>query len=77
LLHFLDDKGKKKRFSFKKNDKRKKPDIYSYRVCYLFLIFKFILIYLLHILFVLKIEGNYKKRKNQPKRAKMNLFLYI
>jgi len=35
----------------------------------LFLIFKFIFIYLLRLLFVLKIEGIFGKRKSQPKRA--------
>jgi len=35
------------------------------------LLFKFILIYLLHVhmLFLLKIEGNFGKRKSQSKRA--------
>jgi len=36
----------------------------TYLVCYIFLIFKFLVIYLLHVLFVLKIKGIY-------------LFLYI
>jgi len=47
LLHFL-------------NDKRKKLYIC---VCYTFiLIFKFIHIYFLHVLFVLKIKGSFEKK---------------
>jgi len=42
--------------------------MYSYRVCYIFLIFKFILIYLLHVLFVLKIENIFGKKKSAQKR---------
>jgi len=34
-----------------------------------FLIFKFILIYLLHVLFVLKIKGIFEKRKSQPNKT--------
>ena len=55
LLHFLKDKGRRKNWTY----------IYSYRVCYTFiLIFKFIFIYLLYVLFVLKIEGNFRKRNS-------------
>jgi len=42
-----------------------------------FLIFKYILIYLLHLLFILKIEGIFRKRKCQPKTAEGSYFLYI
>jgi len=52
--------------------------INSYRVCYTFiLIFEFTIIYLLYVLFVLKLEGNFGKRKSQPKRVKTCYFLYI
>ena len=50
--------------------------IYSNRVCYILLIFKFILIYLLHVLFILKIEGIFGRKKSQPKRAENGCFLY-
>ena len=40
------------------------------------LIFKFILIYLLHVLFVLKIEV-FLERKIQPKSAERGSFLFI
>ena len=51
---------------------------YSYRVCYTFiLIFKFPLIYLLDVLFVPKVKGNFGKRKGQLKRAERGCFLYI
>ena len=40
---------------------------YSYRVCYIFLIFKFILIYLLNMLFELKIEGIFEKKNSTQK----------
>jgi len=39
------------------------------------LIFKFILINLLHVLFILKIEGVFGKRKIQLKRTEMSYFL--
>jgi len=39
-----------------------------------FLIFKFILIYLLHVLFVLKNEGIFGKRKSQLKKVEMVIF---
>jgi len=39
------------------------------------LIFEFILIYLLYVLFVLKLEINFGKRKN-PKKVKRGYFLY-
>ena len=49
---------------------KKKSNIYIFISCLLhFLIFKFILIYLLHVLFVLKIEGIFGKRKSQSERA--------
>jgi len=41
------------------------------------LIFEFILVYLLYVLFVLKVEGNFKKRKSQLQRVKTCYFLYI
>jgi len=41
------------------------------------LIFKFILIYLLHALFVLKIKGIFERKKIQPKIAERDCFLYI
>jgi len=42
-----------------------------------FLIFKFIFIYLLHMLFVLKIEGIFKRKKSQSKRTERCYFIYI
>ena len=39
-----------------------------------FLICKFILIYLLHVLFVLKIECIFGKRKSSPKKLKGVIF---
>jgi len=56
----------------------KKQKIYIHIVFVTFvLIFKFILIYLLHVLFVLKIEV-FLERKIQPKSAeKVVFFLYI
>jgi len=42
-----------------------------------FLIFKFVLIYLLHVLFLLKIDGIFGKRKSQLKGAERDYFLYI
>ena len=48
-------------------EKKNQTYIYLYRVCYIFSIFKFILIYLLHLLFVLKIKGIFEKRKTSPK----------
>jgi len=55
LLHFLNDKGKK-------------SDIYIHIVFVAFiLIFKFILIYLLHVLFALKIEGIFGKKNSAQK----------
>jgi len=41
------------------------------------LIFKFILIYLLNELFVLKIEDIFGKGKSQPKSVESGSFLYI
>jgi len=41
--------------------------MYSYYVCYIFLIFKFILIYLLHVLFELKNEDIFEKKKPTQK----------
>ena len=41
------------------------------------LIFKFTFIYLLYVLFVLKVEGNFGKKKSQLKRAKTYYFLYM
>jgi len=55
LLHFLNDKEKKIRH------------IYSYRFCYIFLLFKFILIYLLNVLLVLKIKGIFEKKNPTQK----------
>jgi len=43
----------------------------------IFLIFKFNLIYLLHVLFVFKIEGIFEKRKSQPKKAERGCFIYL
>ena len=42
-----------------------------------FLIFKLTLIYLFHILFVLKIKGMFGKRKSQFKRTERGYFLYM
>jgi len=51
--------------------------IYSYRVCYTFiLIFEFTLICLLYVV-VLKVKANFGKRKSQLKIAKTCYFLYI
>jgi len=52
--------------------------MYSYRVCDTFiLIFEFTLMYLLYVLFLLKVEDNFRKRKSQHKRVKICYFLYI
>jgi len=49
---------------------RKKSYVYiSYCVCYSFLIFKFIIIYLLHVLFVLKIENVFLKKKKSTQKS--------
>jgi len=48
---------------------RKKSDIYN--LLHFVLIFEFTLIYLLFVLFKLKVEGNFGRRKSQPKRAKI------
>jgi len=57
--------------------KEKNKKIYIHIVFVTFvLIFKFILIYLLHVLFVLKIEGIFGK-KNSSKSAERGNFLYI
>jgi len=51
---------------------KEKLNIY---VCYTFiLIFKFILMYLLHVLFVLKIEGHFWKEKVNSKEMKDVIF---
>jgi len=65
LLHFLKDKWKNWTY------------IYSYRVCYTFiLIFEFTFIYLLYMLFIcMESWGQFWKReKNQPKRVKIVSF---
>ena len=41
------------------------------------IIFKFIFIYLLHVLFVLKTKGIFEKKYSTQKCAKMGSFLYI
>ena len=41
------------------------------------LIFKFILLYLLHVLLVLKIKCIFRRKKIQPKNAERDSFLYI
>jgi len=51
LLHFLNDRGKKQTYIY----------IHVMFVTFV-LIFKFIFIYLLHVLFVLKIEGIFGKK---------------
>jgi len=38
------------------------------------LIFEFTFIYLLYVLFVLKIEGNFERRKNQSNKSKETIF---
>ena len=43
----------------------------------IFLIFKFILIYLLHVLFVLKIEDIFEKKQSVQKSCKGLFSLYI
>ena len=42
-----------------------------------FLIFKCILIYLLHMLFVLKIENILRNKKSQPKNAESECFFFF
>jgi len=59
LLHFLNDKGKNWIFVF---------------VTFV-LIFKFIFIYLLHVLFVLKTEGIFEMEKGSAMKGVV--FLYI
>jgi len=55
--------------------KGKNRHVYSHIVFVtIFLIFKFILIYLLHVLFVFKIEGIFEKRKDSPKELKEVVF---
>jgi len=41
------------------------------------LVFEFIIFFLLYVLFVLKIQDNFGKRKDQSKRDKICYFLYI
>ena len=53
LSHFLRDKGKKRH-------------IYSYRICYIFLIYN-IIIYLLYVLIVFKMEGIFGKKNSAQK----------
>ena len=67
MLHFLTDK------------KRKKTRHIFIHIMFVtfFLIFKFILIYLLHVLFVLKIEGIVGKRKISPKEMKKGVIFFI
>jgi len=66
FLHFLNNKEKQLTY------------IYSYRVCYTFIvIFEFHLIYLLYVLFVLKVDDNFRKRKSQSENARTYYFLYI
>jgi len=55
-------------FHFLNDKERKKQKIFV-------LIFKFILIYLLHVLFVLKIEGIFEEKKSSPKVLKWVVFL--
>jgi len=55
--------------------KEKNRHIYTHIVFVtFFLIFKFILIYLLHVLFVLKIKGIFEKEKSNPKVLKDVVF---
>jgi len=56
--------------------KKKKTDMHIFKSCllYFFKIFKFILIYLLHVLFVFKIEGIFGKEKVSPKVLKEVVF---
>ena len=63
MLHFLKDKGKDI------------GHIYSYRVCYTFILtFEFTLISLLYVLFILKVEGNFGKDKTSSKEVKYIIF---
>jgi len=48
---------------------KEKTYIYIHIVFVTFILFKFILTYLLHVLFVFKIEGIFKKRKGQLKKV--------
>jgi len=47
-----------------------------YTICFV-AIFEFILIYLLYVLFILKVEDNFGRRKSMSKRGKICYFLYI
>ena len=48
-----------------------------YNLLHFVLIFEFILIYLIYVLFTLKVEDNFRKRKSQPKKTKIDYYLYI
>jgi len=47
-----------------------------YILIFVTLIFEFTLIYLLYVLFVTKVDGNFGKRKSQPKKVERCYFLY-
>jgi len=64
LLYFLNDKGKKHIY------------MYSYIMFVTFvIIFKFILMYLLHVLLVFKIKGIFEKKISTQKYVEMGSFL--
>jgi len=65
LSYFLNDKGKKNKYTY----------IYIMFVTFV-LIFKFILIYLLHVLFLLKIKGIFGKKNPTQKCWKGWFFDY-
>ena len=46
-------------------------------IVFVTLLFEFTLVYLLYVLFVLKVETNFEKRQNQPKIVKRMLFYVI
>jgi len=66
LLYFLNNKGKKNRQTY----------IHIVFVTFV-LIFKFIFIYLLHVLLVFKIKGIFGKKSSTQKCAERSSFLYI
>jgi len=55
---------------------KEKKQTYIYGVCYNILIFKFILIYLLHVLFVLKINDVFEKKNPTQKLKEIVFFIY-
>jgi len=58
-------------------NEKKQIYIYSYLFVTFILIFKFILIHLLHVLLVFKIKGIFKKKNLTQKCAEKSSILYI